>query len=226
MNALRYDIRPVVLTIADIARRALTPVGNGAQIVPVMLNDAIVGATIAAGGSGYGDYVRLVFEGGEHPAEGVATVAGGSIAGVTLLDTGLGYTAPPKVRVEPFMRWVYDAIPPVFSESAPFLFFEYMGGVNMSDTFGQLTTREYKINAVACHCLVQETALADRMAREFVGVFYDLIFRNRTLGGLVHSAYVTNDTVRVTLVKSSTNAQGGSRYLANVFEITVREGEG
>lgn len=226
MSSLRYDIRPVVLTIADIVRRALTPVGSGAQITTTIADEAVTGATVSAGGSGYGDYARLVFEGGEHPAEGVARVVGGSIADVTLLDTGLGYTAPPKVRVEPFMRWVYDAIPEVFSESSPFMFFEYAGGVNLSDTFGQLTTREYTINAVACHCLVQETALADRMAREFVGVFYDLIFRNRTLGGLVHSAYVTKDEVRVTLVKSSTNAQGGSRYLANVFEITVREGEG
>lgn len=223
---MRYDVRPVILTIADIARQALTPAGAGAAIAATVAGGAVTGITLSAGGSGYGEYARLVFEGGEYPAEAVATVVGGSIAGVTLLDTGAGYRVPPLVSVKPFMRWVYDAIPPVFSETGPFMFFEYMGGVNMSDTFGQLTTREYKINAVACHALVQETSTADRMMREFVGVFYELIFRNRTLGGLVHSAYVTKDEPRVTIVKTSTNAQGGSRYLSNLFEITVREGEG
>lgn len=215
-----------MLTLADIARQALTPQGSGAQLSTTIANGAVTGVTVGAGGGGYGQYARLVFEGGRYPAEAVASVAGGSIAGATLLDTGAGYTAPPRVRVEPFIRWVYDTIPQVFSESAPFMFFEYMGGVNTSDTFGQLTTREYKINAVACHCLVNETSTADRMMREFVGVFYDLVFHNRTLGGLVHSAYVTKDEPRVVITKSSTNAQGGSRYMSNVFEITVREGEG
>jgi hypothetical protein len=223
---MRYDVRSTILTLADIARQALTPIGSGAVISTTVVNGGVTAAVVDAGGSGYGEYARLIFEGGQYPAEAYARVSAGSIADVTMLDTGIDYTTPPKVRVEPFMRWVYDAIPPVFSETGPFMFFEYMGGVNTSDTYGQLTRREYKINAVACHCLVQEASVADRMMREFVGVFYDLIFRNRTLGDLVHSAYVTKDEPRVVIVKSSTNAQGGSRYMANIFEITVVEGEG
>jgi hypothetical protein len=225
-TAMRYDIRPVILTLADIARQALTADGFGAQISASVESGAITAATVDAGGSGYADYVRLAFDGGQYPAEGAARVAAGSIADVTMLDTGMGYDGPPAVRIEPYLRWVYDAIPPVFSESGPFMFFEYMGGVNTSDTFGVLTTREYNINAIACHVLAQETAEADRRTREFTGVFYDLIFRNRTLGGLVHSAYVTKDEVRQALVKTSTANQGGTRYMANVFTITVLEGEG
>lgn len=223
---MRYDIRPVILTIADIARVALTPQGTGAQMSASVASGAVTGVTVNAGGSGYADYVRLVCEGGQYPAEGYARVVGDAIADVTMLDTGSGYDGPPAVRVEPYMRWVYDAIPPVFSESGPFMFFEYMGGVNTSETAGVLTRRAYEINAIACHCLVQETSEADRRAREFAGVFYDLIFRNRTLRELVYSAYVTRDEVRVVPVKTSTANQGGSRYLANVFTITVVEGEG
>lgn len=219
---LRYDVRRPMLALAGVLRDALSPVGAGADIQAEITNGAVSNLTLVSGGSGYGSYVRVVVEGGSQPAEIFAAVEGGTITDLTLLSGGAGYEPNPIIRVEPYIKIVYDTVPAVFSDTGPFIFMEYRSGDNIADTLCGFR-REYIVNVVACQDLLQNVVDADLRTREFTGVFYDLLSKEVDLNGTVREAVVQSDIVSKVPVKQS--ASGGSVYLANVFEVFIIDGD-
>lgn len=222
MSIPRYDVRPVMRQLALLSRAAFATTGSGAAITATVSGGSVTGLSVTAGGSGYGTYARVVVDGGDAPAEAYANVALGSVTSATLLYGGSGYASAPTVRVEAPLNYVYDAIPLVFTETAPFLFFEYTGGSNEYETYC-LTRREYHIHALACMCPLQETATADRLTREFPGMFMEFLRVNYTLGNTVREARIVSDSVMPVTLRSSQN--GGAKWLANMFDVLVIDGD-
>lgn len=218
----RFDVRRPMLALASILRDALTPVGAGADITAEVTDGVVTSLTLSSGGSGYGKFVRVVVEGGVKPAEIFAAVESGTITGLTLLSGGSGYEPNPVVKVEPYMREVYDTVPNIFSDTGPFIFMEYKSGDNIADGLCSFR-REYTVNVVACQDLLQNVSDADLRTREFIGIFYDLMSTSVTLSDTVREVVVQSDAVTRVPVKQS--ASGGSVYLANVFEVFIIDGD-
>jgi len=218
----RYDVRPVMRQLAMLSRAAFATTGSGAVLSAETSDGVVRNLTVSAGGSGYGRYVRVVVDGGDVPAEAYARVTQGAVTDATLLFGGSGYTWAPTVRIEAPLHYVYDAIPLLFAESAPFLFFEYTGGVNVGETYC-LTRRAFHVHALACMCPLQETATADRLTREFPGMFLEFLRENYTLGDTVREARVVSDSVKPVTLRSAQS--GGAKWLANLFDVLVTDGD-
>jgi hypothetical protein len=186
---------------------------------------AVTGVTVNASGSGYGEYARLMFAGGSgnagYGAMATAQLSGGAITSVSMVTGGAGYNAIPLVTVAPYMNAVYSTIPLVFSDTPPFMFFYYVEGTSRPLAYGlsEVLDRNYIINAFACQALAQEVAQADQMSEEFIGVFHDLIWRDRTLGGVVSDTYIEHESFSTFETKPS--ASGGQKFMADVFRIHI-----
>ncbi len=83
-------------------RLALSPAPSQAFATPALVFNFLVAANVTAGGSGYvtPPEVRIVGGGGTG-AVAVATMSGGSVVGITILDAGIGYTNTPTLRIDP-----------------------------------------------------------------------------------------------------------------------------
>lgn len=222
MSIPRYDIRPVMRSLASLCRASFATAGSGAAVTPTLAGGAVTSLTVASGGSGYGEYQRITFDGGDISAEAFLKVTGGAVAGASLIAGGSGYTTTPTATIAPAVNYVFDAIPLLFSETAPFMYFTYQGGSNAYETYC-LTRREYNIHVIAAQCLLQETRQADLMTREFPGMFMDFMLRNYSIGGVVREAIVVSDSVVTVNLRSSPN--GGVQYLANMFDVLVIDGD-
>lgn len=223
----RYDVRPAVYALAATVRAGLAAVGSGATFAATVAGGAVTGLSVGAPGSGYGSYSKLTFSGSGEMADAVARLDDGAFDTVQVLSGGRGYTSPPAVRAEPYLNVVYDNVPPIFSDSAPFMFFDYVGGPNEPLDEFEVTARVYTVNAIACQALVSETALADMRTKEFVGVFYDLIWNHPTLDDRVARCLVVADTVQtVVLNGADSNTGAATRFLGNVFTVQITETQG
>jgi len=228
----RYDVQPVVCALADLLRQSFTsgtpgtPSGSGATFSAAVADGALTGISVLTPGSNYGAYARLVIEGDGEMASVATKLVDGAFSSVQVLSGGRGYASPPRVTAAPWLNMVYDNAPKLFSDAPPFVFFDYIGGTNEPLDEFEMTTRLYTINAVVCQALVQETALADQMTKAFVGVFYDLIFRNPTLGDMVHRCFVAGDTVQVAQLNGAGGPSKPSQFLANVFTVQIMEAQG
>jgi len=219
-----YDVRPPMLAVLALLRSALaSTAGNGARLTAQVAGGAVAGVSVVDGGEDYGEYVRVVFVGGGGSgAEAIAHVVAGAIDSVTLLSGGRSYTSAPQVRVEPYVRSVYDNIPRVFSESAPFVLAQYRGG-EFADrlAYSEGTSRRFRADYIVCQALASETETADQLTREFVGVFLDLIKRNSELDGVTKHVSVLRDSVQTVPVNGAGNA--AVTYLANVFSVEFED---
>jgi hypothetical protein len=217
-------VRPAIHALASITRVALATTGAGAALTATAAGGGVTGVTVGASGSGYPLRNRLVFGGPGEFAQGVVHVdgdAGGAVSRVAMVAPGRDYASPPAVSVQPYLNYVYDEIPAVFSESAPFMWFAYAGGENAQTAYGNRTQRIWTLDAIACQCLMQETDQAEHMTREFVGVFYELVAANRKLNETCDDAMVIRDEVRRVPLKGVGSAT--SQYLANVFAVQMTE---
>jgi len=223
----RYDVRPAVYALAATVRAGLAAIGSGAAFAATVAGGAVAGLSVSAPGSGYGSYSKLTFSGTGEMADAVARLDGGAFDMVQVLSGGRDYTAPPTVRAEPYLNEVYDNVPLMFSDSAPFMFFDYVGGPNEPLDEFEMTTRIYTVNAIACQALAQETSLADMRTKEFVGVFYDLIWNNPTLDDRVARCIVVADTVQTVVLNGADSNTGAvTRFLGNVFTVQITEAQG
>ncbi len=219
-----YDVRPPMLAVLALMRSALaSTASNGARLTAQMAGGVVTGVTVVDGGEDYGEYVRVVFVGGGGSgAEAIAHVVAGSVDDVTLLSGGRGYTSAPLVRIEPYLKHVYDNIPTVFSESAPFALAQYRGG-EFADrlAYSEGTSRRFRVDYLVCQALASETETADQLTREFVGVFLDLIKRNCDLNGVSKHVSVLRDSVQ----SAPVNGAGSKAvtYLANVFTVEFED---
>ena len=130
----------------------------------------------------------------------------------------------PFIQGQPTLQLVYDDIPTIFSDTVPFMFFEYRGGPNAPDSYdndggAQSSTRTWKVDVFVPQCLSSETNTADMMTKAFVGPFIDLVRNHSTLNGLVDQAYVGDDAVQ----PLQFNGPKGPLYLANMFTVEITE---
>lgn len=83
-------------------RLALNPAPAQAFATPQVVNGFVVGATITAGGSGYvtSPGVNIVGDVGSN-ATAVASISGGAVTGISIMDAGIGYTNLVTVEIAP-----------------------------------------------------------------------------------------------------------------------------
>ncbi len=128
----------------------------------------------------------------------------------------------PWLQGTPTLNYVYSALPKMFSESPPFMFFEYMGGTNVRDNYGDYPTshRVWKVNAVAVQCLLSEQDTADAMTQTFVGAFYELIRQSHSLGVMGAHGEATVVSDQVMPFPGATPSQS---FLCNVFSVEIED---
>lgn len=141
---------------------------------------------------------------------------------IAALATLVSTNMTPWTQGTPTLNYVYSAIPKMFSESPPFMFFEYQGGTNERDNYSDYPTsrRVWKINAVAVQCLLSEQDTADAMTQTFVGAFYELIRQSSDLGVLGAHGEATVISDQVMPFPGATQQQS---FLCNVFSIEVED---
>ncbi|MGA2029883.1 MAG: LamG domain-containing protein [Verrucomicrobiota bacterium] len=83
-------------------RLALNPVPAQAFATPQVVNGFVVGATITAGGSGYATTPAVNISGdvGSN-ATAVASIGGGAVTNITIINAGNGYTNQVTVQIDP-----------------------------------------------------------------------------------------------------------------------------
>lgn len=178
-------------------------------------------AEVTGGASGSGAKIELEID----PVSGV-------INDVIIQDGGEGYTPLssgiypyPIVICKPYLNWVYNNIPSVFSKSPPFAFLDYIEGVHKRTGFnrggihgGQVThTVEWNV----CQALAKDVTTADAMANAFIGVAFDFIRRNDTIGGTVDRATAIRNRVEALTVNGGQS--GGVVYLTNIITIEIEQ---
>ena len=83
-------------------RLALSPAPAQAFATPQVINGFVVGATVTAGGSGYvtTPAVNIVADAGTN-ATAVASINGGVVTGINIINAGMGYTNPVSMQIDP-----------------------------------------------------------------------------------------------------------------------------
>ena len=123
---------------------------------------------------------------------------------------------------------VYDDIPVLFSDGAPFAFLEYKGGSNGPgdeyDNYGgsahPTSQRVYTVEVIVAQALLSEVTTADQLTKAFVGTFYELIRQHATLDGALgdHGEIVATSDGLMPVQTSGTEV-----YLANTFTVQISD---
>jgi hypothetical protein len=100
-NAIYTQMVAGVAGIGDY-RLALSPAPAQAFATPQVTNGFVVGAKVTAGGSGYviTPAVNIVADAGSN-ATAVASINGGVVTGISMINAGMGYTNPVTMQIDP-----------------------------------------------------------------------------------------------------------------------------